>query len=156
MLRRRVMLKVSDIMTKDVITVSGDTTVKDATALLFKLRISGLPVVDKEKHVIGMITEKDIIAIALPKYIEQLSDFAFVLDSEQFTKKVENLDKLLVKDIMRKEVLCITEDTPVPEAAKLMITKKVRRIPVLRDNKLVGIVARADIVKEMAREIGII
>ena len=74
------MLKVSDIMTKDVITVSGDMTIKEATALLFKLKISGLPVVDEKKHVIGMITEKDIIAMALPKYIEQLGDFAFGLD----------------------------------------------------------------------------
>ena len=149
-------MKVSELMTKEVITVSPAMSVKDAAKLLFSLQISGLPVVDEEKHVIGMITEKDIIAMALPKYIDQVGDFAYLLDTEPFNRKIAEADKVLVKDIMRKEVVCVTEDTPMPEVAKLMIVKKIRRIPVLRERKLVGIIARSDIVKEIARRAGLV
>jgi CBS domain-containing protein len=63
----------------------------------------------------------------------------------------------MVKDIMRKDVLCVTEDVPIPEVARLMIVKKIRRIPVLnKDKKLIGIIARADIVKEIAKRTGVV
>jgi len=151
-------MKVSELMTKEVLTVSPDMSVKDVAKLLFEKEISGLPVVDAESRVIGMVTEKDLINMAMPKYLEEkgLEDFAYILDEGPFWKKVAEADRLKVKDIMRKEVLCVTEDMPVPEVARLMISKKVRRIPVLRDGKLVGIIARADIVKEISRQTGII
>jgi CBS domain-containing protein len=151
------MLKVADLMTREVITVPPEMSVKEVAKLLFEKEISGLPVVDEQKKVIGMITEKDLIAMALPKYLEKLGDFDFILDEEPFLKKIADADKVKVKDIMRREVLCVKEEVPVPEVARLMIVNKVRRIPVLdKDKKLVGIIARADIVKEIARKTGII
>jgi len=151
-------MKLSDLMTKEVITVRPDMTVKEATRLLFEREISGLPVVDSERRVIGMVTEKDVIALALPKYIEdrELKDFDYIMNEEPFSKKISELGSLTVKDIMRKDVLCVPDDTPVPEVARLMLTRKIRRIPVLREGKIVGIIARDDIVKAIAREIGII
>lgn len=150
-------MKVSELMTRDVMTIPLEMNVKEAAKILFERQISGLPVVDSERRVVGMITEKEIIAMALPQYTEQLSDFDVILDEEPFHKKVAEADKVKVKDIMRKEVLCISEDVSVPEVARLMIVKKARRIPVLdRNKKLVGIIARADIVKEIAKETGII
>ena len=151
------MLKVKDLMTKEVLTVPPDMSVKEAARLLFEKEISGLPVANQENKIIGMITEKDLIAMALPNYLEKLGDFDFILDEEPFLKKIADADKVKVKDIMRKEVLCVDEDTPLPEVARLMIINKVRRIPVLDKSKnLVGIIARADIVKEIARKTGII
>lgn len=151
------MLKVKDLMTKEVFTVPPDMSVKEAARLLFEKEISGLPVANQENKIIGMITEKDLIAMALPNYLEKLGDFDFILDEEPFIKKIADADKVRVKDIMRKEVLCVDEDTPLPEVARLMIINKVRRIPVLDKSKnLVGIIARADIVKEIARKTGII
>lgn len=151
------MLKVADLMTREVFTVPPEMSVKEVAKLLFEKEISGLPVVDEQKKVIGMITEKDLISMALPKYLEKLGDFDFILDEEPFLKKIADADKVKVKDIMRREVLCVKEDVPVPEVARLMIVNKVRRIPVLdKDKKLVGIIARADIVKEIARKTGII
>lgn len=151
------MMKVAELMTREVITVPPDMSVKEVAKLLFEKEISGLPVVDENKKVIGMITEKDLIAMALPNYLEKLGDFDFILDEEPFLKKIADADKVKVKDIMRKEVLCVKEEAPVPEVARLMIVNKVRRIPVLdKDKKLTGIIARADIVKEIARKTGII
>lgn len=150
-------MKISELMTKEVLTVSPEMTVREAAKLLFQREISGLPVVDENKKVVGMITEKEIIAMAMPKYVEQLGDFEYILNEEPFTKKVAEADKIKVKDIMRKEVLCVTEDTSVAEVARLMIAKKARRLPVLnKEKKLVGIIARADIVKQIAKETGII
>ena len=151
------MLNVKDLMTREVMTVAPDMSVKDAAKLLFEKEISGLPVVSPDNKIIGMITEKDLIAMALPNYLEKLGDFDFILDEEPFIKKIADADKVKVKDIMRKDVLCVSEDTPIPEVARLMIIKKVRRIPVLdKDKKLAGIIARADIVKEIAKKTGIV
>ncbi|KAF0135093.1 MAG: hypothetical protein FD145_231 [Candidatus Saganbacteria bacterium] len=151
-------MKISELMTKEVFTIPPDMSVKEAARLLMDKEISGLPVVDKDNKVIGMLTEKDIISMAMPKYLEEkdLHDFAYILDDGPFWKKAEEADKLKVKDIMRKEVLCVSESTPLPEVARLMISKKVRRIPIVTDGKLVGIIARADIVKEIAKKTGII
>lgn len=150
-------MKVSELMTREVMTIPPEMSVREAARILFERQISGLPVVDEQRKVVGMITEKEIIAMALPRYVEQLGDFDYILDEEPFAKKITEADKIKVKDIMRKEVLCVTEDTPIPEVARLMIAKKARRIPVLdKDKKLVGIIARADIVKKIAKETGII
>jgi predicted transcriptional regulator len=150
-------MKVSELMTRDVMTIPPDMSVRDAAKALFEREISGLPVVDENKNVVGMITEKEIIGMALPKFTEQLGDFDVILDEEPFAKKLAEADKIKVKDIMRKEVLCINEDVSVAEVARLMIAKKARRIPVLDKNKkLVGIIARADIVKKIAKETGIV
>jgi len=151
------MLNVKDLMTREVMTVAPDMSVKDAAKLLFEKEISGLPVVSQDNKIIGMITEKDLIAMALPNYLEKLGDFDFILNEEPFIRKIADADKVKVKDIMRKDVLCVSEDTPIPEVARLMIIKKVRRIPVLdKDKKLAGIIARADIVKEIAKKTGIV
>jgi len=150
-------MKVSELMTKEVLTVSPEMSVREAAKMLFAREISGLPVVDENKKVVGMITEKEIIAMALPKYTEELRDFDIILNEEPFQKKVADADKIKVKDIMRREVLCVNEDVSVAEVARLMIAKKQRRIPVLdKEKKLVGIIARADIVKEIAKETGIV
>lgn len=150
-------MKVSELMTREVMTIPPDMNVRDAAKALFEKQISGLPVVDEQRRVVGMITEKEIIGMALPQYTEQLGDFDYILNEEPFIKMIAEADKIKVKDIMRKEVLCVSEDVSIPEVARLMIAKKARRIPVLdRDKKLVGIIARADIVKKIAKETGIV
>ena len=146
-------MKVKDVMTREVTTLSPQMSVKDATGMLFKMQISGLPVTDEEGHVLGMFTEKDLIRLTLPSYVEHAGEFVYLLDTNGFAKKSAELDKMKVSDAMRKEVICVGEDTPLAEVARIMITKKVRRIPVLKDDKLVGIVARADIVREILKNL---
>jgi len=151
-------MKASDIMTKNVISAPPDMTVKEVAKLLFNKHISGLPIVDKDMRVIGIVTEKELISMAMPEYLasKDLRDFAYILDEEPFKKNIAKSEKLFVKDIMRKDVRFITEDVRVPEIARLMLSNNLRRLPVVRNGKLVGIVARADIVKEIAKEVGII
>ena len=111
-----------DIMTRDVITVSPTATVKNLAMTLIKNQISGAPVAGRNGKIIGVVSEADIVA-----------------------KKGKD-----VKTIMSKNIISVTEDTPVEEIAKLMTTHRIKRLPVMRGSEVVGIVSRADIVNAIA------
>ena len=147
-------MELKDLMTKNVTTIPQDMNVRDAAKMLVNLEISGLPVVNDDKELVGMITEKDILGMALPKYVEKLGSLAYTFDMVPFAKTLAEADKVQVKEIMRKKVITTTVDTSVPEVARIMIVKRIRRIPILdqEDDRLVGIVTRHDIVKEIFEE----
>lgn len=111
-----------DIMTRKVITIAPTASLKELAKVLTKNRISGAPVADKNGKILGVVSEADLVA-----------------------KKGRQ-----VKIIMSNKVISITEETPVEEIASLMTTHKIKRLPVLRGDKLVGIVSRADIVRAIA------
>jgi CBS domain-containing protein len=111
-----------DIMTRDVISAGPTATVKELAQMLVRQQISGAPVVNKKGRIVGVVSEADIVA-----------------------KKGKQ-----VKDIMSKNVSSVAEETPVEEIAALMATHKISRVPVMRGEKLVGIVSRADIVGAIA------
>jgi CBS domain-containing protein len=111
-----------DIMTKDVITVSPTATVRNLAMTLIKNQISGAPVAGKNGKIIGVVSEADIVA-----------------------KKGKD-----VKTIMTKNIISVTEDTAVEDIARLMTTHRIKRLPVMRGQNVVGIVSRADIVSAIA------
>ena len=111
------------IMTKEIITVTPGMTVKSLANTLIKNQISGAPVTSKDGKIIGIVSEADIVA---------------------------NKGKD-VKALMSKKIISVVEDTPVEEIAQLMTTHKIKRVPVMRGGKVVGIVSRADIVGAIAR-----
>ncbi|MGB9878201.1 MAG: CBS domain-containing protein [bacterium] len=114
-----------DIMTKEVITVKPSTTRNELAKLLSERNISGVPVMDEEGCcVIGVVTEADLL------------------------KKCGET----VGEIMTKEVISVSEDTPIEEIAKILAEKGIKRVPVLKEGKLVGIVSRADIVRAFAEK----
>ena len=116
-------MNVAGIMTKRVVKATPTTKVKELAVLLRDKKISGVPVMDGEK-LVGIVTEADILG----------------------RKPGQNL----VRNIMETNVVTVTEDTKVKEAATVLAKKKIKRVPVMREGKLVGIVSRADIVKAMA------
>lgn len=115
-----------DIMTRKVATIHPEASVQEAAQLLDQKCISGAPVVDADGKIIGIITEADIIS------------------------KV-NRDGLRVADIMSHTVISVSEETPVGEIAALLTERKIKRVPVVSNGKLVGIVSRADIVHAVAQ-----
>ena len=112
-----------DIMTKDIITVAPTMTVKLLAETLVKNQVSGAPVAGKNGKIIGIVSEADIIA-----------------------KKGKD-----VRSIMSKKVISIPDDVSVEEIAQLMTTHCIKRVPVMHDAKVIGIVSRADIVSAIAR-----
>jgi CBS domain-containing protein len=147
-------MKIKEVMTRDVKSISIDSSASEGFALLQQIQISGLPVVDKENKLVGMFTEKDIIAYILPSYVEKVGRFIYEENPKATKKKFMQLNSITVSELMHKEFITTHEDAGLCEVAKLMLTQKVRRIPIVdKQGKLVGIVARADILKGFTQEI---
>ncbi|MFA5357018.1 MAG: CBS domain-containing protein [Candidatus Omnitrophota bacterium] len=146
-------MKVKEIMVKDVTSISPESAVNEALGILQKLEISGLPVIDESGKLVGMFTEKDILSYILPSYIEKVGRFIYEENPKSTKKKFIELNKIKVSQLMRKDVVTTTEDTTLCEVARIMLTKKARRIPVMdKTGKIAGIVARCDILKALDLE----
>lgn len=145
-------MKVKEIMTKDVKSLSGKEIVEDALDLISELKISGLPVVDKDGNLLGMFTEKSILKTVFPSYLSHVGGFVYEENPKNIKKKFSALHKLKVADVMRKEVDVVGEETTLSEAAHIMLVRDIRRIPVLdKEKKVIGIIARCDIVAALKK-----
>jgi len=113
-----------DIMSTNVVTVSPSMTVKELATLLAEKRISGVPVVDHEGNLVGVVSEADILS--------------------------RRRGEETVRALMTSDVIAVGETESVNEIAMLLSLKRINRVPVLRDRKVVGVVSRTDIVKAMA------
>ena len=148
-------MKVREIMTKQVTSISPNVSAKEALDLLLKMQISGLPVISKDGKLVGMFTEKDILINILPSYIEKVGSFVYEENPKSIKRKFQDLLNLSVSRLMRKDAVTVDENMSLCEVARLMLTQKVRRIPVLdKEKRVVGIVAREDIIKAYVREAG--
>lgn len=117
-------MKAKDIMTKDVAFISPSTTVSEAAQLMQKYNVGSIPVMDAT-GVVGILTDRDIV----------VRNIAPEKDSQNTP----------VSDIMTSQVTTITPDTEISEVSSIMSGKQIRRIPVVENNKLVGILALGDI-----------
>jgi len=152
-------MRVSDIMTKEVMTVKRDTSVNQVAKLMGAHDISGVPVVDDDNHVIGIITELDLIVrntrLEMPRFIEVLDWGRIPLERPGHAK--ERLRHMLgteAADLMTEKVETIAPDASVEDLAELMVKHRVNPVPVVDDaEKLIGIVSRADLVDMMAEQL---
>ncbi len=119
------MYEVHDVMSADVRTISADVTVGEATRQLVDSQFSGMPVVDGEGRLVGIISEYQMLE---------------TLYSSHFRAKT-------VRDVMTKDVITVTPDTILSDATSLMMSHRIRRLPVVVDGKIVGIVARRDLLR---------
>lgn len=145
-------MRALDVMTKRVITVDPETPVRDAARIFAENDISGAPVVDDEGRLLGMITEGDLIhrtetGTQARRRSWWLEFFSSTRDLAATYIK-ENAQ--LVQDVMTAKVICVKETTPVSEVADLMERHRIKRVPVLYDGELLGIVSRANLVKALA------
>ncbi len=150
------MLKAKDIMTRDVITVKPDATIEELARLLIDHRISGVPVVDDEGKIAGIVTENDLIRknkrLHIPTVI-RLFDAYLLLGSKSLEKEIKNIAATTVDEICTKKVVSIEEETTLEEIATIMAEQHIHLLPVLRDRRVVGIVGKADMVRSMADEV---
>jgi len=124
------MSKVKDIMTKTVITIESNKTVTEAAALMTENNVSNLIVMYKNKPT-GIVTERDFVRKVLAK-------------NKPSTTKIS--------EIMSTPLTVIDPDAPIKEAARKMVRKGIRRLPVIKDNKLVGIITTTDIAKQLSKK----
>lgn len=142
-----------DMMTKDVITVSGEETLQNVAKIFIEKNISGVPVVDEQNHVIGVISEGDLVyqqkPLAKPIFIN-LFDGILQIDRKEFVEGLNKMAAYKVSQLMTKDVITAYEDTPVEEIADLMINKKINRLPIVDDEgHLQGLVTRQDIIRSV-------
>ncbi len=147
------MLNASDIMTTDVITVKKDTNLKDLARLLYRNHINGVPVVDDDGLLIGIICESDLIRkdkkLHIPTVVA-IFDWVLYLESpKKIEKEIQRINATTVEDLYIKEVVTVDEKTPVDEIATIMEEKKVYTIPVMDGDRLVGIVGQADLIRTL-------
>ncbi len=143
------MQKAKDIMSKNVVTISSKATVEELARLLIKHKISGVPVVDNAKNLIGIVTENDLInqnkRLHIPTII-RLFDAFVVFGSGRMQEEIKKMTASKVDEICTKEVVSITEETSLEEVATIMSEKNIHLLPVVRDSVVVGIVGKADVV----------
>jgi len=135
-----------DVMTTNVVVVLADTPVKEIAGLLLKHRISAVPVVDAEQRVIGIVSEGDLMRRPENEAEARFSWWLDVFASPgQKAAEYVKTHGLRASDVMTKDLFTVTEDTPLPEIARLLEKHHIKRTPVVRDDRLVGIVSRANL-----------
>jgi CBS domain-containing protein len=141
-------MKVEALMTRDPMTVTPDTTLKDVAAILSSKGISGLPVVDGESRVLGVVSEADILRKEQGLGGRRGGVLGWLLDRDEPDPKLE---ARTAGEAMTSPALTTEPGRPVSEAAKLMVEKGINRLPVVSEGRLVGIVTRADLVRAFHR-----
>jgi CBS domain-containing protein len=143
-------MRAADVMTADVVAVAPETSVEEIVRLLLRHRISAMPVIDGAGRLVGMVSEGDLMPRAEPApagrrpwWLAMLSGLAVAGDA------VETRGHRAA-DIMSRGVVTIGEDTPIEEIARLLERREIKRAPVVRDGRVIGIVSRADLVRALA------
>ena len=147
------MLKVKDIMTKDLITVSPDTEIVHAAKLLLENRINGLPVTDETGKLLGILCQSDLIAqqkkLPVPSFFTFLDGLITLSSMKQLEKQVQKIAATTVAQAMTPHPVFVRLDTGIEEVAALMVDNAFHTIPVVEAGKLVGIVGKEDILRTL-------
>jgi CBS domain-containing protein len=148
-------MRVSDVMTRNVVSIRSDDTILKAARLMLQNRISGLPVVNAEGGLVGMVTEGDFLrrtetgtSRRRPKWIE------FVLGPGRLAEEFTRTSGRKVDEVMTQDPVTIGEDVSLATAVELMERKRIKRLPVIRDGNIVGIISRANLVRAIVSSAG--
>lgn len=148
------MLQAKDIMTTDIITVTMDTPAGKLADIFWKNRISGAPVLDENGKLIAVVTESDLIdqtkKIHIPTMISLLDSVIFLESSKKTEKEIRKMSGNTVRDICTMDLVTVSEDTPLDEIATIISEKKVHTLPVVKDDQLVGVIGKGDIIRTLA------
>ncbi len=143
------------IMTRTVVTAGPDDTVSAVAALFSKHGISAVPVCDKDGKLLGIISEGDLMRpFGEANKLHRDWWLGLLADGEELAPEFVDYmrqDRRRAADLMTKEIVTATEDTPVDRIADLLQSHGVKRVPIVRDGKVVGVVSRADVIRAMAR-----
>lgn len=142
-----------DIMTEAVIACVAETKLEDVVKTLAEHEISGMPVIDAARRVVGIVSEDDLL---LADHLEppriKTALFGFYILRQSVMDRMAELRGLRVEDVMTKRVITFGPETPVDQIAQALHDKRINRVPIVDgEGKLIGLVSRADIIRAMAK-----
>ena len=150
------MLKVKDIMTKEIVSVSPETEIANAAKILLEKRINGMPVIDAFGRLVGIICQSDLVAqqkgIPIPSVFTLLESYIPLTSMKRLDKEMKKIAALTVKEAMTPDPVAVSLETGIEEVAKLMVDKKYHTLPVVEGDKVVGIVGKEDVLKTLLTE----
>ncbi|WP_420634751.1 HPP family protein [Candidatus Palauibacter sp.] len=133
-------MKVREIMTRKVTTAGPSMALREAADVLVRRRLRAVPVIDEEGHVLGMLTDGQLMTHFLP-----------ALEEPGGGRAVPGAVTGNVRDIMERTVMCVNEDEPLANVVRLMLDREIERLPVVREGQLVGFLTRGDIIRRLLR-----
>ncbi len=150
------MIKVKDIMTREVKSVSPETEITQAAKLLLSERINGVPVVSRAGELVGILCQSDLIAqqksIPIPSLFTLLDGYIPLTFLNRLDKEVEKIAATKVDNAMTPDPVTVNSDTGIEKVAALMVGKNYHTLPVVDDGKLVGIVGKEDVLRTLLTE----
>ncbi len=138
------MLRLKDIMTRDVVSAAPDMTIRDAMELLSRRHVSGAPVVDGGK-VVGVFSSTDLLA-----HLADLNDTTPSLTFRRRRSRTTTLEDVTVDEVMTRKVQSLSPELPMEEAARVMVDRQIHRVLVMDGDTLLGIVSTSDLAKAVA------
>jgi CBS domain-containing protein len=150
-------MKIRDIMVKNVVSLKPTDTVKDAFEKFHENNISGCPVVNDKGEVIGMFTETDLLKslnkyqrefrMIYPPYIPIGISFVETKKQKKVMSTLQEIGNTEIEKVMRSSIITVSADESIEHALQLMVENSINRLPVVKSNKLVGIITRGDVIK---------
>ncbi len=147
---------IGEIMDRDPVTVTAETSVEDVVSRLRENELPGLPVVDGDQRLVGIVTEADLVLpddqgdLHIPHYINLFGGTVFLEPLGRFEKRLRKAFASTAADMMTKDPDSVTPDTSVNEAARIIHDSGHNRLPVVEDGRLVGVVTRVDVLGALA------
>ena len=150
------MLKVKDIMTTELITVSPETEVLQAAKYLLENRINGIPVVDETEKLVGILCQSDLIAqqkrLPIPSFFTFMDGLFSTSSAKQIEKQIQKIAAITVAQAMTSDPVFVEPDMGIEVVAGLMVDNGFHTIPVLHEGRLVGIVGKEDILRTLIQD----
>ncbi len=150
------MIKAKDIMKTDLVTVSPDMEIAQATRLLLEKHINGVPVLDSSGKLVGILCQSDLIAqqkkVPIPSLFTFLDGFIATTSTKQIQREVQKIAATTVADAMTLNPVSVEPDTGIEIVATLMVDKNFHTIPVVEGDRVVGIVGKEDVLRTLMPE----
>jgi CBS domain-containing protein len=146
-------MRIREIMTRRVFSVRPEDSILQAGELMLQNDISGLPVVDSGGRVVGVVTERDFMRCAAPCGDVRPRWLEVLIGRMQLSNSALQRCESRVADVMTRNPVTATEEMPIEDVVRLMDTHRIKRVPIVRDGRLVGIISRIDLMRALVRSI---